>query len=204
MKNLPKNINLKYLSTFLLIANIITFFVPTFVLASELKDGKNSESFLLSNNPENSSIKNQDLANLDNTALSSSSQTMNVRLVIKISQRKVYVYNGDKEIANYPIAVGKKGWETPKGNFKVIEMFEDPSWEHPWNGTVIGPGPENPLGDRWIGFWTDGKNYIGFHGTPAEQLVGQAVSHGCIRMRNNDVRKLFQQVRVGTPVIVVN
>ncbi len=193
-----KNINLKYLSTFLLIGNIITCFVPNFVLASDIKNGQNSESFLLSNNPADSSLKTPD------TNISSSSQTMNIRLVIKLSQRKVYLYNGDQEITNYPIAVGKKGWETPKGDFKVIDMLENPSWEHPWNGTVIGPGPENPLGDRWIGFWTDGKNFIGFHGTPAEQLVGQAVSHGCIRMRNNDVRKLFEQVRVGTPVMVIN
>ena len=127
---------------------------------------------------------------------------LDTRLVIKLSERRVYVYQGNQMITSYPIAVGKKGWETPTGSFEVIQMRRDPSWRHPWNGKVVPAGPNNPLGDRWIGFWTDGKNYIGFHGTPNEELVGQAVSHGCIRMRNNDVRTLFEKVRVGTPVIV--
>jgi hypothetical protein len=64
------------------------------------------------------------------------------------------------------------------------------------------PGPENPLGARWIGFWTDGNNAIGFHGTPHEHLIGQAVSHGCVRMRNTDVIELYERIRVGAQVIV--
>ncbi|WP_448572469.1 L,D-transpeptidase, partial [Trichothermofontia sp.] len=67
---------------------------------------------------------------------------------------------------------------------------------------VIPPGPDNPLGPRWIGFWTDGKNFIGFHGTPNESLIGQAVSHGCVRMRNQDIQALYAQVEMGTPVVV--
>lgn len=126
-----------------------------------------------------------------------------ISLVIKLSDRRVYVHRAGKVETSYPIAVGKKGWETPTGTFKILQMQRDPSWEHPWTGQVIPPGPNNPLGNRWIGFWTDGKNFIGFHGTPNERLVGQAVSHGCIRMRNRDVMALFEQVRVGTPVTVV-
>ena len=125
-----------------------------------------------------------------------------LRLVIKLSERRVYLYQGEQEINSYPVAIGKAGWETPTGNFQVIQMLRNPAWEHPWTGKIVPPGPDNPLGDRWIGFWTDGKNFIGFHGTPAEELVGQAVSHGCIRMKNNDVRALFEQVAVGTTVTV--
>lgn len=125
-----------------------------------------------------------------------------VSLVIRLRERRVYVYRGDRVQASYPIAIGKKGWETPTGSFKVLNMMRDPSWEHPWTGQVIDPGPNNPLGTRWIGFWTDGKNFIGFHGTPNEQLIGQAVSHGCIRMRNRDVQALYELVTVGTPVTV--
>ena len=125
-----------------------------------------------------------------------------IHLVINLSERRVYLYQGDRAITSYPIAIGRKGWETPTGDFQVIQLFSQPSWKHPFTGKIIPPGPENPLGDRWIGFWTDGKNYIGFHGTPAEHLIGQAVSHGCVRMRNQDVRVLFEQVAIGTPVIV--
>lgn len=125
-----------------------------------------------------------------------------IRLVIKLRERRVYVYRGDRIEKSFPIAIGRRGWETPTGNFKVLHMERDPIWEHPLNGQVIPPGPNNPLGARWIGFWTDGRNYIGFHGTPNERLVGQAVSHGCIRMRNRDVEALYEMVKVGTPVTV--
>lgn len=128
--------------------------------------------------------------------------TLNNRLVLKLQERRVYLYQGDEVLISYPVAIGKKGWETPTGNFQIIQKVRQPSWQHPWNGTIFPPGPENPLGERWIGFWTDGKNYIGFHGTPGENLIGQAVSHGCVRMRNRDVKTLFELVKMGTPVIV--
>lgn len=127
---------------------------------------------------------------------------LEIRLAIKLRERRVYVYRGSQVEKSFPIAIGKTGWETPTGTFKVFHMERDPIWEHPLNGQVIQPGPNNPLGARWIGFWTDGRNYIGFHGTPNERLVGQAVSHGCIRMRNRDIEALYEMVKLGTPVTV--
>lgn len=159
----------------------------------------------------NSDLKNQllemdtpplpSLENVD-SYLPSPAAIHNVQVIIRLKERRVYVYQQDKVIASFPIAVGKKGWETPQGNFSIIQMIQAPSWQNPWTGKVIPPGQNNPLGDRWIGFWTDGKNTIGFHGTPGEHLIGQAVSHGCVRMRNKDVRALFELVTMGTPVIV--
>ncbi|HEY9707721.1 MAG TPA: L,D-transpeptidase [Oculatellaceae cyanobacterium] len=110
--------------------------------------------------------------------------------------------NGDNAVY-----LGKAGWETPKGNFlqatiKCIDMQPNPVWEHPWTGEVILEGQKNPLGERRISFWTDGRDSIGFHGIPEEELVGQAVSHGCIRMHNRDVVALYAQVKMGTPVTV--
>ena len=127
---------------------------------------------------------------------------LTIRLVIKLQKRRVYVYEGDRLKTSYPIAVGKEGWETPTGEFSVIQMVENPLWEHPFTGEIIPPGPDNPLGNRWIGFWTDGTNIIGFHGTPNEETVGNAASHGCIRMFNQDVLALFSLVKIGTPVTV--
>jgi lipoprotein-anchoring transpeptidase ErfK/SrfK len=127
-----------------------------------------------------------------------------VRLLIRLKKRRVYVYRGEELHVSFPIAVGKQGWETPKGNFKVLDMKKDPSWQNPFSGEVIPPGRDNPLGSRWIGFWTNGKNYIGFHGTPNEGSVGRAASHGCIRMFDKDVQKMFELVKVGTPVAVTD
>ncbi|XTZ11610.1 MAG: L,D-transpeptidase [cyanobacterium endosymbiont of Rhopalodia inflata] len=124
------------------------------------------------------------------------------RLVLKLKERKVYAYQDDKLLASYRVAIGKKGWETPQGEFEIIQMIKNPKWENPWNGKISAPGTNSPLGERWIGFWTNGKNYIGFHGTPGEHLIGQAVSHGCVRMRNADVKALFKLVDKGIPVIV--
>lgn len=126
----------------------------------------------------------------------------NRRIVLQLRQRRVYIYDGDKEVASYRVAIGKKGWETPTGTFQVIRKIRNPAWKNPWSGSVSDPGPDNVLGERWIGFWTDGKQTIGFHGTPGEHLLGRAVSHGCVRMRNADIRAMFDMVEIGTPVIV--
>ncbi|ODH02655.1 hypothetical protein A4S05_23285 [Nostoc sp. KVJ20] len=124
------------------------------------------------------------------------------QVVVDLSDRRTYVYAGDEVIASYPIAIGKKGWETPTGSFQIIHMRHYPIWRHPITGKVFEAGTDSPLGDRWIGFWTDGRNEIGFHGTPEIDLVGTAVSHGCLRMRNSDVRLLYDQVSLGTAVVV--
>ncbi len=124
------------------------------------------------------------------------------RLILRLNQRRVYLYQGEQVVASYPVAVGKEGWETPTGSFKIMQKIENPVWQDPWTGEVRSPGPNSALGLRWIGFWTDGKDVIGFHGTPTINSIGQAASHGCVRMRNEDVVALFEQVEVGTPVIV--
>ncbi|MBW4656058.1 MAG: L,D-transpeptidase family protein [Kaiparowitsia implicata GSE-PSE-MK54-09C] len=125
-----------------------------------------------------------------------------VQLRLSLSDRKVYVYRGDVVEASFPVAVGRPGWETPTGEFEVFSQISQPGWTNPFTDEVMPPGPENPLGDRWIGFWSDGNNVIGFHGTPNRDSVGRAASHGCVRMYNEDIRQLFDMVDLGTLVIV--
>ncbi|MBF2009166.1 L,D-transpeptidase [Chlorogloeopsis fritschii PCC 9212] len=126
------------------------------------------------------------------------------KVVVDLSDRRVYVYRLGQVIASYPTGIGKKGWETPTGTFEISQKRLNPAWRHPITGKVFPAGADSPLGDRWIGFWSDGRNQIGFHGTPDDELVGSAVSHGCLRMRNPDVRLLYKQVDLGTPVEVRN
>jgi L,D-transpeptidase ErfK/SrfK len=124
------------------------------------------------------------------------------RLVLRLSKRMVYVYQGNSLKVSYPVAVGREGWETPTGQFKVTSMVKNPGWTNPFTGEVMTFGADSPLGERWIQFWTDGENAIGFHGTPSRESVGRAASHGCVRMYNEDVRELYALVLVGTPVTV--
>lgn len=127
-----------------------------------------------------------------------------MRLQIDLSSRRLTLYQGEMEMSHFPIAVGREGWQTPIGEWEVRQMIHDPAWRNPFTGRVIpGGDPENPLGDYWIGFWTDGENWIGMHGTPNPESVGRAASHGCIRLYNHDIAALFALVTVGTPVIVV-
>lgn len=127
---------------------------------------------------------------------------MSSRIVVDLSEARVYSYWGKQQVAVYPVAVGQPGWETPIGKFRVLNKQLNPVWKQPITGDLIHPGPTNPLGDRWIGFWADEQHQIGFHGTNNEKLVGKPVSHGCLRMRNADIRALYKQVSIGTPIIV--
>jgi lipoprotein-anchoring transpeptidase ErfK/SrfK len=132
---------------------------------------------------------------------------LQTRLVIRVSQRRLYLIDDapDTPDESFPIAVGRQGLETPVGQFHVEEMVENPDFDKIASGVVIEripPGPSNPLGVRWIGFahgpgWT-----IGIHGTPTPDLLGRAVSSGCVRMRNADVIRVYERVRIGTPVVV--
>lgn len=125
-----------------------------------------------------------------------------LRLVVDLSDRRVYVYENTLVKISYPVAVGQPGWETPIGTFKVSQKYQNPVWQHPITGEKVLPGKKNPLGKWWIGFGSVGDLLIGFHGTNDETLVGQPVSHGCLRMRNSDIGKLYQQTSAGTVVTV--
>jgi L,D-transpeptidase ErfK/SrfK len=141
------------------------------------------------------------------------------QLVLDRRRKLLRVLEGEREVRRYPVAVGMPGWETPVGQFTVIEKRANPTWEHPASGQRLPPGPENPLGSRWIGFYRDcrgrsgfnGQEHLvvkgcveaGFHGTPNRGSVGRAVSHGCVRLFDEHARELFDLVSLGTPVTVL-
>ncbi|MEL6939041.1 MAG: L,D-transpeptidase [Cyanobacteria bacterium J06598_1] len=125
-----------------------------------------------------------------------------VQLELSLDGRYLDVVVPMKPTLRYEVAVGQDDWKTPTGTFAVMSKLESPAWLHPITKEEIPPGPDNPLGDRWIGFWSNGEAQIGFHGTNQEDLIGEAVSHGCVRMRNRDIKKLYELVEIGTPVEV--
>ncbi len=123
---------------------------------------------------------------------------------VDLSDRRLTLYQNVTPLGDYPVAVGREGWATPTGSFQVMQMYENPDWMNPLTGGVIpGGDPSNPLGQYWIGFWTDGNAWIGLHGTPDSGSIGQAASHGCVRLHNHHIQEIFNLVQVGTPVVVI-
>jgi lipoprotein-anchoring transpeptidase ErfK/SrfK len=138
---------------------------------------------------------------LQSKALSNTSIT---RLEIHLSRRQAVLYQGDVVMKRYPIGTGRRGWETPVGTFQVKQMKRNPTWISPFtNERIAANDPRNPLRGYWIGFWTNGTNWIGFHGTVDAGTVGKAASHGCIHMYDRDLKDLFSQVGLGTQVKVL-
>jgi lipoprotein-anchoring transpeptidase ErfK/SrfK len=125
-----------------------------------------------------------------------------VHLVLRLGERRVYVYRGEEVQASYPVAIGKAQTPTPTGTYEVFQLVENPVWQNPWTGQVTAPGPNSALGLRWIGFAQMSNGIIGFHGTPTVNSIGKAASNGCVRMYNHDVVAMFEQVEMGTTVIV--
>ncbi|MBE9067092.1 L,D-transpeptidase [Leptolyngbya cf. ectocarpi LEGE 11479] len=125
------------------------------------------------------------------------------QIVVQLSQRKIDVYRRGEVVKQYLVAVGQSEWETPEGTFNVIHKSDYPAWQHPITGEIVPAGNKNnPLGSHWIGFLSTSDGQIGFHGTNEESLIGEAISHGCIRMLNDDIEDLYTYVEVGTPVTV--
>jgi lipoprotein-anchoring transpeptidase ErfK/SrfK len=117
------------------------------------------------------------------------------RIVISIPERKLALIEGERTLKIYDIAVGKPSTPSPQGEFHIINRVQHPTWYGP-DGPVP-PGAGNPLGTRWLGL--SAKGY-GIHGTNAPRSIGHAASHGCIRMRQQDLEELFELVEVGVTV----
>ncbi|MGB3312194.1 MAG: L,D-transpeptidase [Nodosilinea sp.] len=129
--------------------------------------------------------------------------TANTSVVISLSRRRLTLYQNDDVRDEFPVAIGQDDWQTPVGDFAVRDMRTNPVWQHPITKEAVGPGPSNPLGSRWIGFTLQGQYHIGVHGTNQETLVGEAVSHGCVRMLEKDIHTLYNHLKIGTPIKVV-
>jgi len=117
------------------------------------------------------------------------------RIVVSIPDRKLALLEDGRVLKLYDVAVGKPSTPTPRGTFAVINRVPHPTWFGP-NGAVP-PGKDNPLGTRWMGL---SAPHYGIHGTNAPASIGHAASHGCIRMRQQDLEELFDLVTVGTVV----
>lgn len=114
------------------------------------------------------------------------------RVVVSLPERTLSLLENGQVVRVFPVAVGAPQTPTPVGTFTIKNRIPNPTYYRP--GKVIGPGPSNPLGTRWMGL--DLKGY-GIHGTDEPQSIGHALSHGCVRLRNDDVEQLFELLRPG-------
>ena len=119
-------------------------------------------------------------------------------VVVDKSQNVLSLIQNGESINTYIVSTGTDGG-TPSGTYKIVNKLLNPTWYR--TGAVIPPdSPQNVLGTRWMGF--DLKGY-GIHGTTEPEKLGQQVTLGCVRMKNNEVEELYDIIPVGTEVTVV-
>lgn len=131
-------------------------------------------------------------------------------VVINLPEMRMYYFFDQKEPpATYPIGIGRTGLTTPLGSTTISHMSVDPTWrptdrmraEDPTLPAVVPPGPENPMGTHAM--------YLGWpsyaiHGTDKPYSIGRRLSSGCIRMYPEDIITLFDNVKPGTQIMVVD
>ncbi len=134
--------------------------------------------------------------------------TLDNGVLINIPQRMLFLLDHGTLAAAYPAGLGKPTWPTPESRFDIISRVKNKPWLVPKSiqeemrleGKAVleevPPGPDNPLGEYWLGLDLWG---YGIHGTIAPASVYHFRSHGCIRLHPDDISELFDKVKVGTP-----
>jgi lipoprotein-anchoring transpeptidase ErfK/SrfK len=140
-------------------------------------------------------------------ATTTAAATSTKEIVLNLRSRTISLRDNGVVVGQWPVAIGDPATPTPTGRFAVANKVVNPQYQSTKSGR-INPrtGADTPLGDRWMGFLQSGKNQFGIHGTPAAWswtvTSRAAVTNGCVRMLRAHVHQLFDQVDVGTPVIV--
>jgi lipoprotein-anchoring transpeptidase ErfK/SrfK len=127
-------------------------------------------------------------------------------IVINRSVNRLYLYSTGKLWRTFAVATGQAIYPTPRGEWHIVVKYKNPWWYPPvqddWAKGLkpVPPGPDNPLGTRWMGLSAPG---VGIHGTDNPASIGYSASHGCVRMQVPDSEWLFDHVDIGTTVFVV-
>lgn len=118
-----------------------------------------------------------------------------LRVVVNIPAYRLEAYLGDSLVQTAGVAPGMPGFRTPRGQFAISSVEWNPRWtppDRPWAAKEkpMAPGPNNPMGRVKLNF----QPLYFLHGTPFEQSIGTAASHGCVRMKNADAIELAMLV----------
>jgi lipoprotein-anchoring transpeptidase ErfK/SrfK len=118
------------------------------------------------------------------------------RIEVDLSRYKLKLFRNDKLVRRFKVGVGQDQYPTPKGTFYVWAKVPQPSPSGPYGTYALGLSGFSPVLSDWPG---GGRAAV--HGTAVPGDRGQKVSHGCVRVFNDDMRKL-QHVAMGTPVVI--
>ena len=112
---------------------------------------------------------------------------------VSLKDRYLTLLDDGQVIGKYPVAIGAPESPTPPGSYAVTQM--DPQPEYHKKGKIIAPGPNNPVGVRYVAYVQIGTGEYAIHGTawPNWVKLRAAVSLGCIRMLNSDVIQVFKR-----------
>jgi lipoprotein-anchoring transpeptidase ErfK/SrfK len=119
-------------------------------------------------------------------------------IVVSLEDRKLALIENGQVKKVYTVAVGKPSTPSPEGTFTIQRRVVNPTYHH--NGKSVPPGPNNPVGTRWMGL---SKTGYGIHGTNEPKSIGKAASHGCIRMAKADLEEFYPMVAVGEQVRLI-
>jgi len=120
------------------------------------------------------------------------------RVEVDLAARRLTVFAGDAVVLETPVAVGAPDAPTPTGTFAVIDRLQSPDPASPYGPFALGLSAHSDTFSEFAG----GDGQIGIHGTDDPSSIGQAVSHGCVRVPNDIVARLAELLPLGTPVIV--
>lgn len=123
-------------------------------------------------------------------------------IVINKTKKILTVYKSGEIYKKYPVALGKSKTPTPDYKFTIINKAINPRWGGMGGKykPVAGGALNNPLGKRWLGLSTEKYRGYGIHGNSSPFSIGEYVSHGCIRMINQDVEDLYKFIPINTEV----
>jgi L,D-transpeptidase ErfK/SrfK len=133
-------------------------------------------------------------------------------IIINLAEMRLYYFftiQKSRYVKTYPLGIGRQGFNTPTGTFKISFKTKDPVWKTPEASRLANPelplymppGPENPLGRFWLQLSID---TYGIHGTNRPYGIGRSVSQGCIRLYPEDIKDLYGYVKPGTVVKIIN
>lgn len=121
-------------------------------------------------------------------------------LLLNLAAMRLQVWVGGLLRGCYPVAIGRPSQPTPAGTYRIVARHLHPTWYPPEGGPPVAPGPDNPLGSRFLALNLAG---YGLHGTNAPASIGHAVSRGCVRLSEADVSRLWRWAYLEMPVRIV-